>query len=70
MKVAKDEPAIRAETKLEPSAKAKKKTSDRSLFKFSLPLLQRTAKGKGDEASIAQDQDNGEATSDAAENAA
>ena len=67
LRVPKDEPAIRAETKLEPSAKAKKKPLERRLFKFSFPLLQRKAKGEGNEASIAQDQDNGEALSGDAE---
>ncbi|KAL8881501.1 MAG: hypothetical protein Q9198_001313 [Flavoplaca austrocitrina] len=67
LKVPKDEPAIRAETKLEPSAKAKKEPLNRRHFKFSFPLLQRTNKGKGNEASIAQDQDNGETSSADAE---
>ena len=61
-KLPKDEPAIRSETKLEPSAKVKKEPLNRRLFKFSFPLLQRTVKGKGNEASIAQDQGNGEET--------
>ena len=67
LKVPKDEPAIRAETKLEPSAKAKKEPLNRRLFKFSFPFLQRSVKGKGNEASIAQDQDNGEILSGDAE---
>ena len=67
LRVPRDEPAIRAETKLEPSAKAKKEPLDRRLFKFWFPLLQRTFKGKGNEASIAQDQDNGKISSGDAE---